>query len=80
MPQIAQQDYIYLEIGDFENLTPDEKKELRKAVANNTILDYVITYHSEDGINLHKVVGYSAVDAIVLVGMPGSNASLDISE
>lgn len=42
MPNIAQQDYIRIEVQDFDNPTAAEIAELKKAVANGTILDTIL--------------------------------------
>lgn len=42
MPQIAQQDYIYVEIADLAHLTDSEKAELRKHMAAGSLFDVII--------------------------------------
>lgn len=42
MPQIAQQDYIYVKIADSESFTDSEKAELRKYQDAGNILDVVL--------------------------------------
>lgn len=41
MPNIAQQDYLYIEIVDASSLTNGEKAELAKVVENKTLFDTI---------------------------------------
>jgi len=58
MPQIAQQDYIRIEIGDNTALTDTEKAELAAKVANGTIFDCIIVCEGGEG----RVMACDATD------------------
>lgn len=47
MPQIAQQDYIRIEISGNSVLTASEKAEIKKAVENGTIWDVLMVSPGE---------------------------------
>ena len=55
MSQIAQQDHLYFQVGDFSNLTDEEKAGLKEKVQNGTIADVILTDGSEYG----KIIAYS---------------------
>lgn len=59
MPQIAQQDYLYVDVAAVDNLTADEKALLLKKVKNGTILDVVLR---DAANNIAKIIAYSEAD------------------
>ena len=61
MPQIAQQDYIRIEIEDASALTDAEKAKLAAKVAEGTIFDCIIVYEDSES----RVVGSDAINKIV---------------
>lgn len=44
MPQVAQQDYLTVEIADVTALTAEEKAEIRKHLQNRTIWDVLFYF------------------------------------
>lgn len=50
MPQIAQQDHLYFQIEDINELTTEEKAGLLEKVKNGTILDTVLVSPLDRGL------------------------------
>ena len=61
MPQIAQQDYIKLEIANISNLTEAEKEVIKKHIDNGTILDCLIPDARSNAVC--RIVTYSVTQA-----------------
>lgn len=61
MPQIAQQDYIKLEIDNISSLTEAEKKVIKKHIDNGTILDCLIPDAGSNAVC--RIVTYSVTQA-----------------
>lgn len=51
MPQVAQQDYIRINIADFANLTDNEVQEIRNVLARGLIFDTIMSNEKDDGIH-----------------------------
>lgn len=68
MPQIAQQDYIKLEIANTSNLTEAEKEVIKKHIDNGTIWDIIISENVDTETVFYRVVGLSKVDNEVYLG------------
>lgn len=78
MPQIANQDYLTIPIANLSSLTSDEKALLRAKIAENTILDAVV---SVSGV-LSRVIGVDPTNELVLIYnfTTSALAKLDASE
>lgn len=48
MPQIAQQDYIYIEVDDLAGLAEEEKLKIRDAHKRGVIFDVIIVFAGGD--------------------------------
>ena len=75
MPQIAQQDYKIIEIGDYEALTYDEKVEIKRAVDAGIIFDCIFHY---DTI-FFRALGVSPSENEVYVSVSGTDVTFDIA-
>lgn len=73
MPQIAQQDYIRIEIKNSLALTDAEKAEIAAKVANGTIFDCLIVTSDYTS----RVVGHD--DTAISIANVGNEAILNIS-
>ena len=64
MPQIAQQDYIYIEVADWGGTAlPDEtKKKIKAAIENGTIYDIIFIQPGTKGTNSEVSARVVAVD------------------
>lgn len=51
MPQIAQQDYIVINVVDVSSPTDDEKAALQKVVDNGTLFDCIIASEFDENGN-----------------------------
>lgn len=58
MPQIAQQDHLFVTVGDIEELTPEEIAVLKEKAENGTILDVVLV-EAADSRNYAKIIAGS---------------------
>ena len=54
MPQIAQQDHLYIQIADISELSADELALLKEKFQNGTIADVILT----DGVVWAKIIAY----------------------
>ena len=61
MPQIAQQDYIKLEIANISSLTEAEKEVIKKHIDNGTILDCLIPDARSNAVC--RIVTYAVTQA-----------------
>lgn len=73
MPQIAQQDYIRIEIEDITALTDAEKAKIAEKVANGTIFDCLIVTSDYTS----RVIGHD--DTTISIANVGSKAILDVA-
>ena len=55
MSQIAQQDHLYVEVGNVEQLTTEEKALLKEKAKNGTLLDVVLKDQYDCKA---KIIGY----------------------
>lgn len=70
MPQIAQQDYIRIEIKNSLALTDAEKAEIAAKVANGTIFDCILVLG--DSTSVYRISGYDAVAEAIFYGADGT--------
>lgn len=63
MPSIAQQDYIYITIGDVKNLTDAEQLEIGRTIDNGTVYDVII----KSGDNSYRIIALDWGNQCVLV-------------
>ena len=48
MPQVAQQDYLRIEVADVTQLSADEKKQINDAAERGVLLDALVVAESGD--------------------------------
>lgn len=78
MPQIAQQDYIVVDIADIDSITDAEKAELRKYLSAGLIFDVILSYN--DGAFRSKII-YASDYTVAVFSQPSSEVvEISISE
>lgn len=70
MPQIAQQDHLFVHVNDIEQLTAEEIAVLKEKAENGTILDVVLVETTESG-NYAKIIAGSKTQ-ISYYNVPGT--------
>ena len=81
MPQIAQQDYLRIDIADMEELTSEEKAKLRDAVARNVLFDTIIV-DAYSGVQARPIAtkGRPVNSVVLFVLSEDGLASINITE
>lgn len=75
MPQIAQQDYLRVEISDLANLTEEEVQKINELHNRGTLMDALIV--TEDSFCKILVDSIDYNDSITLVAPGGSLVGID---